>query len=206
MVTLVVGEARAEGYLYSCDTIEIKKLNANGSLPSVDSSQQTFGTVRKIFFDEASGIMRDGISTSNMKIIQKGTADNSLVAIDVYQGAGDSGAIPNNYPGFQPVTDPHNQAKFQELYGTEIDLEKGITKVAALDLCGDQIKAMLINGENTLISDPDRQHCERALNSLDHLVVSPDAVRNCLTVDALIPKFTFSGIDPISFANFILFS
>jgi hypothetical protein len=27
-----------------------------------------------------------------MKIIHKGTADNSLVAIDVYQGAGDSGA------------------------------------------------------------------------------------------------------------------
>jgi hypothetical protein len=92
MVTLVVGEARAEGYLYSCNTIEIKKLDANGNLPDVDASQQFFGTAKKIFFDEASGIMRDGISTSNMKIIQRGTADNSLVAIDVYQGAGDSGA------------------------------------------------------------------------------------------------------------------
>ena len=35
---------------------------------------------------------------------------------------------------------------------------------------------------------------------------SPDAFRNCLTVDALIPKFTFSGIEPVAFANFILFS
>ena len=41
---------------------------------------------------------------------------------------------------------------------------------------------------------------------LDHLVGRPDALRNCLTVDALIPKFTFSGIEPLSFANFILFS
>jgi hypothetical protein len=41
---------------------------------------------------------------------------------------------------------------------------------------------------------------------LDHLVVNPDALRNCLTVDALIPKLTFSGIDPVTFANLILFS
>ena len=31
------------------------------------------------------------------------------------------------------------------------------------------------------------------LDFFDHLVGSPEAVRNCLTVDALIPKFTFSG-------------
>jgi len=41
---------------------------------------------------------------------------------------------------------------------------------------------------------------------LDHLVGSPEEVRNCLTVDALIPKFTFSGSDPIAFATFSLLS
>jgi predicted molibdopterin-dependent oxidoreductase YjgC len=30
---------------------------------------------------------------------------------------------------------------------------------------------MLIDGENTAVSDPDRSHCEHALKSLDHLVV-----------------------------------
>lgn len=30
---------------------------------------------------------------------------------------------------------------------------------------------MIIDGENTLVSDPDRSHCEHALTSLDHLVV-----------------------------------
>ena len=30
---------------------------------------------------------------------------------------------------------------------------------------------MLIDGENTLLSDPDREHCEHALRSLAHLVV-----------------------------------
>ena len=52
-----------------------------------------------------------------------------------------------------------------------MDSEKGITKVSALERCGDGIRAMLINGENTLLSDPDRGHCEHALKSLDHLVV-----------------------------------
>jgi predicted molibdopterin-dependent oxidoreductase YjgC len=31
---------------------------------------------------------------------------------------------------------------------------------------------MLIDGENTLVTDPDRHHCERALKSLDFLVVT----------------------------------
>jgi predicted molibdopterin-dependent oxidoreductase YjgC len=87
------------------------------------------------------------------------------------QGAGDAGAIPNNYPGFQAVTDPQNQAKFARLWRRTVDLEKGMTKVTALKLAGDRIRAMIIDGENTLISDPDRRHCEHALRSLDHLVV-----------------------------------
>ncbi len=48
--------------------------------------------MKKVFFDEASGIMQDGISTSNMKIIQRGTAENSLIKINVYHGANDGGA------------------------------------------------------------------------------------------------------------------
>ena len=44
------------------------------------------------------------------------------------------------------------------------------------------------------------------LERLDHLVGRPLVERNCLTVDALIPKFTFSGIEPVNFANLSLFS
>lgn len=102
---------------------------------------------------------------------REGTGINPMRGQNNIQGAGDSGALPNNYPGFQPVTEPANQEKFTREYGTEIDLEKGITKVTALELCGDSIHAMMIDGENTLLSDPDRAHCEHALRSLKHLVV-----------------------------------
>lgn len=102
---------------------------------------------------------------------REGTGINPMRGQNNIQGAGDTGALPNNYPGFQSVTDPIHQEKFKKAYGKEIDKEKGITKVTALDLCGDSIHAMLIDGENTLISDPDREHCEHALRSLEHLVV-----------------------------------
>jgi predicted molibdopterin-dependent oxidoreductase YjgC len=100
-----------------------------------------------------------------------GTGINPMRGQNNIQGAGDCGALPNNYPGFQPVTSPANQAKFEAAWGRKVDLENGITKVRALDLCGEKIFAMLICGENTVVSDPDRAHCEHALKSLDHLVV-----------------------------------
>ncbi|MCS1411542.1 MAG: Formate dehydrogenase H [Verrucomicrobia subdivision 3 bacterium] len=102
---------------------------------------------------------------------REGAGINPMRGQNNIQGAGDAGAVPANYPGFQPVTDPKAQAKFEELYGRAMDAEKGITKVTALNQCGKDIKAMLIDGENTLISDPDREHCEHALKALDHLVV-----------------------------------
>ena len=43
------------------------------------------------------------------------------------------------------------------------------------------------------------------LERLDHLVGRPLDLRNCLTVDALMPKFTFSGIEPVIFANLSLY-
>lgn len=102
---------------------------------------------------------------------REGTGINPMRGQNNIQGAGDSGALPNNYVGFQPVTDPAAQAKFERAYGRRVDLEKGMTKVTALDRCGDGIHAMLIDGENTVVSDPDQQHCIHALQSLDHLVV-----------------------------------
>jgi len=102
---------------------------------------------------------------------REGTGINPMRGQNNIQGAGDCGALPNNYPGFQSVVDPANQAKFEAAWGVKVDLEKGMTKVRALELAGEKIFGMLIVGENTLVSDPDVAHCTHALESLDHLVV-----------------------------------
>jgi predicted molibdopterin-dependent oxidoreductase YjgC len=120
--------------------------------------------------DNVQSLCNLALMTGNLG--REGTGVNPMRGQNNIQGAGDSGAIPNNYPGFQPVDNPDNQAKFSAAYGREMDLARGITKVQALDQAGDQIRAMFIDGENTLVSDPDRHHCEHALRSLDHLVVA----------------------------------
>jgi predicted molibdopterin-dependent oxidoreductase YjgC len=119
--------------------------------------------------DNVQSLCNLALMTGN--IGREGTGINPMRGQNNIQGAGDCGALPNNYPGFQPVTDPVAQAKFKKLYGREVVLENGPTKVTALDRCGKEIRAMLIDGENTVVSDPDMAHCEHALKSLDHLVV-----------------------------------
>ncbi|MEZ5303906.1 MAG: molybdopterin-dependent oxidoreductase [Verrucomicrobiales bacterium] len=80
--------------------------------------------------------------------------------------------MPNNFPGFQPVVDEASVAKFRKAYGRpDLDQGKPMTKVTALNEAGKSIFAMLIDGENTVVTDPDMNHCRHALESLEHLVV-----------------------------------
>lgn len=102
---------------------------------------------------------------------REGAGINPMRGQNNIQGAGDAGAAPTEYPGYQNVGNPENREKFEQLYGRSMNAERGMTKVTALEMCGNGIHAMLIDGENTLVSDPDRVHGEHALRSLDHLVV-----------------------------------
>ncbi len=102
---------------------------------------------------------------------REGAGINPMRGQNNIQGSGDGGGIPANYPGYQPVTDPQNQAKFEKLYGRKVELVRGITKVDAFERAGKEVFAMLIDGENSLVSDADRHHSEHAMKALDHLVV-----------------------------------
>ena len=127
---------------------------------------------------------------------REGTGINPMRGQNNIQGAGDMGALPNNYPGFQLVTDPANQEKFEKAWGTKVDLELGITKVTALEMCGDQIRAMYIDGENTVVTDPDRTHCEHALRSLDFLVVTDLFMTDTAELaDVVFPAAAWAEVD-----------
>jgi predicted molibdopterin-dependent oxidoreductase YjgC len=144
--------------------------------------------------DNVQSICNLALMTGN--IGREGTGINPMRGQNNVQGAGDMGAIPNNYPGFQPVTDPVNQEKFEKAWGTRVDLEKGITKVTAFDQCGDEIRAMFIDGENTVVSDPDRHHCEHALKSLDFLVVCDIFMTDTAELaDVVLPAAAWGEVD-----------
>ncbi len=116
------------------------------------------------------------MSLSNLALMtgnvgREGTGINPMRGQNNVQGAGDMGASPNNYPGFQKVTDPAAQAKFEAAWGRKLSPEIGPTKVTALEQGGEEFRAMLIDGENTLVSDPDVNLIRKSLEGLDHLVV-----------------------------------
>ena len=119
--------------------------------------------------DNVKSLCNLALMTGNLGL--EGGGINPMRGQNNIQGAGDCGAVPANFPGFQSCSDPASTEKFSKLYGRQIDPERGITKVAALDACGKGIHAMLIDGENTVVTDPDKNHCEKALKSLDLLVV-----------------------------------
>ena len=101
-----------------------------------------------------------------------GTGLHPLRGQNNVQGASDAGLIPMFYPDYQLVTDAAIQTSFEELWGTSLDPERGLTVVEIMDAAhsGD-IRGMYIMGENPAMSDPNSHHVREAFAKLNHLVV-----------------------------------
>ena len=98
---------------------------------------------------------------------------NPLRGQNNVQGACDMGGSPNVYSGYQKVAEPDLRAKMAKAWGVE-DLpgEAGLTMVELIQAAAKgTIKGMYIVGENNMLSDPDIDHVEKGLRSLDFLVV-----------------------------------
>ncbi len=101
-----------------------------------------------------------------------GTGVNPLRGQNNVQGACDMGALPNVYPGYQPVTSEAVQAKFQEAWGYAPPLRAGLTVTEMTDAAyHGAVKALYIMAENPMVSDPDLNHVRAALERCDFLVV-----------------------------------
>jgi formate dehydrogenase major subunit len=101
-----------------------------------------------------------------------GTGLHPLRGQNNVQGASDAGLIPIVYPDYQSVENAEVRAKFETLWGRELDPKRGLTVVEIMNaINADEIKAMYILGENPAMSDPDQSHARQALAKLEHLVV-----------------------------------
>ena len=88
------------------------------------------------------------------------------------QGASDAGLIPMMYPDYQKVNVGNVKSMFEELWGTELSDEPGLTVVEIMDAVHEgSITGMYVEGENPAMSDPDLHHARGALAKLQHLVV-----------------------------------
>ncbi len=106
------------------------------------------------------------------QIGRPGTGLHPLRGQNNVQGASDSGLIPMFFPDYQRVDNPEARARFERLWGAELDPQPGLTVVEIMHAAqkGD-IRGMYIMGENPAMSDPDVDHARAALAALDHLVV-----------------------------------
>ena len=101
-----------------------------------------------------------------------GTGLHPLRGQNNVQGASDAGLIPMVFPDYMKVGDAQIMARFETLWGAELDPEPGLTVVETIDaIHAGKVRSMYIMGENPAMSDPDVAHAREALAKLDHLVV-----------------------------------
>lgn len=97
---------------------------------------------------------------------------NPLRGQNNVQGACDMGGLPNLYPGYQRVTDPAIQEKFEEAWGVRLSNQMGLTITEMLKAAEDgQVRCLYVIGENPMVSDPDLNHVRYSLQQTEFIVV-----------------------------------
>ncbi len=91
------------------------------------------------------------------------------------QGVTDVGCSPVNCPGYIPVTDDDNRRKVAKVWDVpyeSLSPRPGLTTVEIMQAAyKGKIKGIFIMGENPMISDPNLNHTEEALNRMEFVVV-----------------------------------
>jgi len=97
---------------------------------------------------------------------------NPLRGQNNVQGACDMGGLPDVFPGYQKVTDPKAQKKFEEAWGVSLPDYAGRTVTEMLNAAeAGEVKCLYIIGENPMTSEPDLNHTRHSLNKTEFIVV-----------------------------------
>ncbi|MCB8889249.1 formate dehydrogenase subunit alpha [Vreelandella malpeensis] len=116
------------------------------------------------------GIANLAMATGN--IGREGVGVNPLRGQNNVQGSCDMGSFPHELPGYQHVADPIARGRFEARWGVALDDEPGLRIPNMFDAAIEgTFKALYVQGEDIAQSDPNTQHVEAALRSLDCLIV-----------------------------------
>ena len=97
---------------------------------------------------------------------------NPLRGQNNVQGACDMGALPNVYPGYQPVINEDAQKKFEAAWGVPLNNKVGMTVTEMMPgILEGKIHALYILGEDPVMSDPNSAHIRECLEACDFLVL-----------------------------------
>ena len=103
---------------------------------------------------------------------REGVGVNPLRGQNNVQGACDMGSFPHEFPGYRHVSDNKVREIFENDWNVDLDSEPGLRIPNMLDAAvSGTFKGLYCQGEDIAQSDPNTQHVQNALSSLDCLIV-----------------------------------
>jgi len=120
---------------------------------------------------------------------------NPLRGQNNVQGACDMGGLPNVFTAYQAVTSKDAVQKFERAWGvTGMDAKVGLTVMEMMNGAEKgTLRALYVMGENPMLSDPDLNHAEHCLRSLEFLVVQDIFLTETAALaDVVLPGLSFA--------------
>ncbi len=103
---------------------------------------------------------------------RRGVGVNPLRGQNNVQGSCDMGSFPHELPGYRHIHDAETRALFESDWGVKLDDEPGLRIPNMLDAAVDgTFKAIYIQGEDILQSDPDTKHVSAGLAAMECVIV-----------------------------------
>jgi predicted molibdopterin-dependent oxidoreductase YjgC len=203
-------EMRTENFLPLRDMLFRLNLNellavAGVTHDEVSRAAQFYARANKAVICYCMGITQHICGTDNVQsfanlamltghVEQEDTGLDPLRGQNNVQGACDMGALPAVFPGYQPVADAEIRARFARAWETELPEEPGRTLMEMTHAEADPpIKALLIIGENPMLSDPVLNRVQESLRHLEFLAVSDMFLTETAVIaDVVFPACSFA--------------
>ncbi|MEQ8178632.1 MAG: formate dehydrogenase subunit alpha [Amphiplicatus sp.] len=116
------------------------------------------------------GMANLAMATGN--IGRRGVGVNPLRGQNNVQGSCDMGSFPHEFSGYRHVSEGETRALFEKAWGRPQDAEPGFRIPNMFDeAIAGTFRGLYVQGEDIAQSDPNTQHVEAALKSLDVLIV-----------------------------------
>ena len=142
--------------------------------------------------DNVQSIANLAMLTGNVE--KENTGVDPLRGQNNVQGACDMGALPNVFPGYQPVDNLEIKKRFERAWKVSLPDTPGLT---ATDMThpgpSNPIRGMFIMGENPMISDPALGLVRQSLGNLEFLAVSDIFLSETAEIaDVVFPAASFA--------------
>lgn len=137
--------------------------------------------------DQSTAISNLLLVTGNY--MRPGTGAYPLRGHNNVQGAGDIGAMPDRYPGYQKVSEPTVRERFEKCWGVKLSPERGLDNHQMVDAIHQgKLRAIYMAGEDMIAADSNAQVVGQAFEKLDLFVVQDIFFsETCRYADVVLP-------------------